>query len=41
VGIVAVDAGVAMTIRLARDRVTVGNGLSGKPQVVIRASSPD
>jgi hypothetical protein len=39
VGIVAVDAGVALTLRLAPDRVSVANGLSGKPQVVIRASS--
>jgi hypothetical protein len=39
VGVVATDAGVALTLRLAPDRVTVGNGLSGKPQVVIRGSS--
>ena len=39
VGIVAVDAGVAITLRLAPDRVSVANGLGGKPQVVIRATS--
>jgi hypothetical protein len=39
VGIVAVDAGVALTLRLAPGRVTVANGLSGRPQVVIRADS--
>lgn len=39
VGIVAVDAGVALTLRLAPDGVTVANGLSGQPQVVIRARS--
>jgi hypothetical protein len=39
VGIVAVDAGVALTLRLVPGRVTVGNGLSGTPQVVIRATS--
>jgi hypothetical protein len=39
VGIVAADAGVALTLRLAPGRVSVGNGLSGKPQVVIRGAS--
>jgi hypothetical protein len=39
IGIVAVDAGVALTLRLAPGRVSLGNGLSGKPQVVIRATS--
>jgi hypothetical protein len=39
IGIVASDAGVALTLRLAPSRVTVGNGLSGRPQVVIRAKS--
>ena len=39
VGIVAVDAGVALTLRLAPGRVTVANDLSGRPQVVIRADS--
>jgi hypothetical protein len=39
IGIVAADASVALTLRLAPGRVTVGNGLSGNPQVVIRASS--
>jgi hypothetical protein len=39
VGIVAVDAGVALTLRLAPGRVTVGNGLSGRTQVVIRTDS--
>lgn len=39
IGIVAADAGVALTLRLAPGRVSVGNGLSGKPQVVIRANS--
>lgn len=39
VGIVAADARVALTLRLAPGRVTVGNGLSGKPQVIIRARS--
>jgi hypothetical protein len=36
---VAVDARVALTLRLAPGRVTVANGLSGRPQVVIRADS--
>ncbi len=39
IGIVATDAGVALTLRLAPGRITVGNGLSGKPQVVIRGTS--
>jgi hypothetical protein len=39
VGIVAVDAGVALTPRLAPGRVTVANGLAGDPQVVIRTDS--
>lgn len=39
VGIVAADAGVALTLRLAPGRVTVANGLSGRPQVVVRADS--
>jgi hypothetical protein len=39
IGIVATDAGVALTLRLAAGRVTVGNGISGNPQVVIRAKS--
>jgi len=39
IGIIAADAGVALTLRLAPGRVSVGNGLSGKPQVVIRAKS--
>jgi hypothetical protein len=39
IGIIAADAGVALTLRLAPGRVSVGNGLSGKPQVVIRATS--
>jgi hypothetical protein len=39
VGIVASDAGVALTLRLAPGRVTVANGLVGRPQVVIRSDS--
>lgn len=36
VGIVAEDAGVAVTIRLAPGRVTVADGLVGRPQLLIR-----
>jgi hypothetical protein len=39
VGIVAVDAGVALTLRLAPGRVTVANGLARRSQVVIRTDS--
>jgi hypothetical protein len=39
IGIVAADAGVELTLRLAPGRVTVANGITGKPQVVVRADS--
>jgi hypothetical protein len=39
IGIVAADAGVALTLHLAPGRVTVSNGITGKPQVVVRADS--
>jgi hypothetical protein len=39
VGIVATDAGVAITLRLAPRRVTVADGLLGRPQVVVEADS--
>jgi hypothetical protein len=39
VGIVATDAGVAITLRLAPGRVTVADGLLGRPQVVVEADS--
>jgi hypothetical protein len=39
VGIVATDAGVAITLRLAPMRVTVADGLLGRPQVVVEADS--
>jgi hypothetical protein len=39
VGIVARDAEVACTVRLSPDRVTVANGLTGRPAVVVRADT--
>lgn len=39
VGIVARDAGVAITVRLAPGRVTVADGLLGRPQLVVRTDS--
>lgn len=39
VGIVASDAGVAITMRLAPGGVTVANGIAGRPQLLIRADS--
>lgn len=39
VGIVATDAGVAITLRLAPRRVTVADGLLGRPQVAVEADS--
>lgn len=39
VGIVATDAGVAITIRVAPGRVTVADGLAVRPQVVVEADS--
>jgi hypothetical protein len=39
VGILATDAGVAITIRLAPKRITVANGLLGRPQVVVETDS--
>jgi hypothetical protein len=39
VGIVATDAGVAITLRLAPGRVTVADGLLGRPQVAVEADS--
>jgi hypothetical protein len=39
IGILARDADVALTLRLAPDRVSVANGLRGRPQVVIEADS--
>jgi hypothetical protein len=39
VGLVARDAGVAITLRIAPGRVTVADGLAGRPQVVVRANS--
>ena len=36
VGILAEDAGVAITLRLAPGRVTVADGLVGRPQLVVR-----
>jgi hypothetical protein len=39
VGLVARDAGVAITLRIAPERVTVADGLAGRPQVVVRADS--
>jgi hypothetical protein len=39
VGILATDAGVAITIRLAPTRITVANGLLGRPQVVVETDS--
>ncbi len=39
VGIVARDAEVACTVRLAPDRVTVANGLTGSQAVIVRADT--
>jgi hypothetical protein len=39
VGIVARDAEVACTVRLAPGAVTVANGLTGRPSVVVRADT--
>jgi hypothetical protein len=39
VGIVASDAGVALTLRLSPHRVSVANGIVGRPDVVVRADS--
>jgi hypothetical protein len=39
VGIVARDAEVACTVRLSPMRVTVANGLIGRPSVVVRADT--
>jgi hypothetical protein len=39
VGIVARDAEVACTVRLSPVRVTVANGLTGRPAVVVRADT--
>jgi hypothetical protein len=39
VGLVARDAGVAITLRIAPGQVTVADGLAGNPQVVVRADS--
>ncbi len=39
VGIVAADAGVAMTLHLSPNGVTVTNGLAGSPALVVRTDS--
>jgi hypothetical protein len=39
VGILASDAGVALTLRLSRHRITVANGIVGRPDVVVRGDS--
>ena len=39
VGIEALDAEVACSVRLSPDRVTVSNGLTGRPGVVVRADT--
>jgi hypothetical protein len=39
VGIVATDAGVAITLRLAPSRITVADGLLGRPQLIVEADS--
>jgi hypothetical protein len=39
VGIEALDADVACTLRLSLGRVTVSNGLTGRPGVVVRADT--
>jgi hypothetical protein len=39
VAIVAPDAGVAVTLRLAPGRVTVADGILGRPDLVIRTDS--
>ena len=39
VGLVAIDVGVAITLRIAPRGVTVVDGLGGRPQVVVEADS--
>jgi hypothetical protein len=39
IGIVATDAEAALTLHLSPRRVTVANGLVGRPDVVVRADS--
>ena len=39
VGIVADDAGVGITLRIAPGRVVVANGVAGDPHVLVRADS--
>jgi hypothetical protein len=39
VGIVATDAGVAITLRLSASRITVADGLLGRPQLTVEADS--
>jgi hypothetical protein len=39
VGVVASDAGVALTLRLSPHRVTVANGIVGRPEVIVRTDS--
>jgi len=39
VGILAEDAGVAITLRLTPGRVTVADGLAGRPQLLVRTDS--
>ncbi|HWC32382.1 MAG TPA: hypothetical protein VG709_04565, partial [Actinomycetota bacterium] len=39
VGIVATDAGVAMTLHVSPAGVTVANGLAGSPAIVVRTDS--
>jgi hypothetical protein len=39
IGIVATDAEAALTLHLSPHRVTVANGLVGRPDVVVRADS--
>lgn len=39
IGIVATDAEAALTLHLSPHRITVANGLVGRPDVVVRADS--
>jgi hypothetical protein len=39
VGLMAIDAGAAITLRIAPRGVTVMDGLAGRPQVVVQADS--
>jgi hypothetical protein len=39
VGIIADDAGVGITLRMEQGRVTIANGVTGTPDVIVRTDS--